>query len=50
MTESDARARVAAQADESERLAIADFVIDTNGSIEQTQTQVDEIWRQLGTA
>ena len=50
MTESDARARVAAQADESERLAIADLVIDTNGSIEQTQTQVDEIWRQLGTA
>jgi dephospho-CoA kinase len=50
MTEAEARARVSAQASEAQRLAIADHVIDTNGSLEQTQSQVDEIWRELRTA
>jgi dephospho-CoA kinase len=50
MTEAEARARVSAQASEAQRLAIADHVIDTNGSLEQTQSQVDEIWRELSTA
>ncbi|MCX6494933.1 MAG: dephospho-CoA kinase [Actinobacteria bacterium] len=50
MTEAEARARVSAQANEAQRLAIADHVIDTNGSLEQTQSQVDEIWRELSTA
>ena len=45
MTEAEARARVSAQANEAQRLAIADHVIDTNGSLEQTRAQVDEIWR-----
>jgi dephospho-CoA kinase len=50
MTEAEARARVSAQASEAQRLAIADHVIDTNGSLEQTRSQVDEIWRELSTA
>lgn len=50
MTEAEARSRVSAQASEDQRLAIADHVIDTNGSLEQTQSQVDEIWRELRTA
>lgn len=50
MSETDARARVAAQADESERLAIADFVIDTNDSLEHTRAQVNEIWGELTSA
>lgn len=47
LTLNEARARIAAQADESERLAIADFVIDTNGTLSDTQRQVTEIWVEL---
>lgn len=50
MTEADARARISAQADESERLEIADYVIDTNGTLEETERQVREIWSELTTA
>jgi dephospho-CoA kinase len=50
MTESDAQARIASQADESERLAIADYVIDTNGTLDDTQQQVAEIWHELSSA
>lgn len=50
MTEADARSRIAAQADESERLDIADYVIDTNGTLDETERQVREIWSQLSTA
>ena len=50
MTLDDARARVAAQANESDRLAIADYVIDTNGSLEATRQQVLEIWAKLSSA
>ncbi len=50
MTESDAQARIASQADESERLAIADYVIDTNGTLDDTQRQVTEIWHELTSA
>jgi dephospho-CoA kinase len=50
MTEADAQARIASQADESERLAIADYVIDTNGTLDDTQRQVTEIWHELTSA
>jgi dephospho-CoA kinase len=43
----DANARIGAQANESERLAVADFVIDTSGTIEHTQSQVVDVWSQL---
>lgn len=39
--------RVAAQASDSERLAVADVVIDTSGTIESTIDQVDALWERL---
>lgn len=42
-----ARDRVAAQATDAERLAVADVVIDTSGSIESTDEQVDALWQRL---
>jgi dephospho-CoA kinase len=47
MTRDEAKARVASQATEEERQAIADFVIDTNGTVAQTQAQVDDLWERL---
>jgi dephospho-CoA kinase len=47
MTEKDARARVAAQASDEERLALADVVIDTSGTIAHTLAQTDALWRRL---
>lgn len=47
MDEADARRRIAAQAPESARLAIADHVIDANGTLAETLTQVDELWPTL---
>lgn len=47
MTDEEARARVAAQASDAQRLAIADVVIDTAGSLEDTLDQTDALWRRL---
>lgn len=47
MTEDAARARIAAQATEAERLALADHVIDNSGSRAATLAQVDDLWREL---
>lgn len=47
MTRADAEARIAAQAGDAERVAVADVVIDANGSIEQTRAQVDALWERL---
>jgi len=44
MTEAEARSRIAAQASDAERLAVADTVIDNSGSIEDTIAQVDALW------
>lgn len=43
----EALARLASQATRSQRLAIADVVIDNSGSLADTETQVDAIWAQL---
>lgn len=50
MTEEEARARVANQASDEERLALADVVIDTSGSMAQTLAQVDGLWDSLRAA
>lgn len=42
-----AQARVDAQADESERLKLADVVIDTDGSLAETVSQTDALWTQI---
>jgi len=47
MTEQDARARIAAQATDDERLAIATHVIDNSGGIEATLAAVDALWSEL---
>ncbi|HUP85606.1 MAG TPA: dephospho-CoA kinase [Acidimicrobiales bacterium] len=46
-SESDARARVAAQISREERCAIADRVIDNAGDPESLEAQVEEVWDWL---
>lgn len=43
----EAERRVLAQAGDAERLAVADVVIDANGSLEHTMQQADALWRDL---
>ncbi|MFF2728499.1 dephospho-CoA kinase [Streptomyces sp. NPDC058008] len=47
MTEADARARMDAQATREERLAIADLVIDNDGSLEDLEPRVRTVWSEL---
>ncbi|MFE2369046.1 dephospho-CoA kinase [Streptomyces sp. NPDC059401] len=47
MTESDARARMAAQATREERRAVADLLVDNDGSHEALVSRVDEVWDEL---
>ena len=42
-----AQARVDAQVDNTERVAVADVVIDTDGSIAHTMSQVDALWHRI---
>jgi len=46
-SEKDAAARLASQVPEEARLRIADVVIDTTGSLADTERQVDELWASL---
>ena len=46
----DARARMSAQADRADRLAVADRVLDNNGSPEELRRQVDRLWDELRAA
>lgn len=50
MTESDARARMAAQATREERLAVADVVIDNEGDLRALEDQVTPLWDDLSRA
>lgn len=45
--EADARARMANQVSNEERLAKADFVIDNGGSLEDLDVQVDRCWEWI---
>ena len=45
LSEDDARARIANQADREARLAVADFVIDNNGTVEELAPQIDACYR-----
>ena len=47
MDPAEAARRIASQASEEDRLAIADVVIDTDGTLEQTIEQVDRLWESL---
>lgn len=50
MTREEATHRLNSQATDTERLAIADVVIDNNGSLEATMEQVDELWEMAAAA
>ena len=47
MAEADAKARIAAQASREDRLAVADIVIPNEGSLEELDARVDEVWSEL---
>lgn len=47
MSETDAAARLASQVSDDARLAVADVVIDTSGSIDETLRQTDDLWGRL---
>lgn len=47
MTETDAGARISSQVSDDQRLAVADVVIDTAGSIDDTLRQTDDLWSRL---
>ncbi|GGO75226.1 dephospho-CoA kinase [Nonomuraea cavernae] len=47
MAEHDAKARIAAQAGREDRLKIADIVIDNDGSLDDLDARVDEVWDDL---
>lgn len=48
LTAGEARARLARQATRAERLALADFVIDNNGTPAALEEQVDRCWEWIG--
>ena len=47
MSEADAAARLAAQWDLRAKVAVADYVVDNAGGLEQTRRQVRRLWNQL---
>jgi dephospho-CoA kinase len=46
LAEDDARARIAAQASDEQRRAVADVVLDNSGSVEDLEAQVDRFWAE----
>ena len=46
LSEEDARARIAAQATDEQRRAVADVVLDNNGSPEDLAAQVEKFWAE----
>lgn len=49
MSAVDAEARIRSQASDDERLARADVVINTDGSIDETLAQADRLWHRVCT-
>jgi dephospho-CoA kinase len=47
MSESDSRSRIASQVTDAERIKIADFVIENNGTLEQLTRTVGDVWEQI---
>lgn len=45
--EADARARLDAQLPLESKVEVADWVIDNNGSLDETRSQVEDVYRQL---
>jgi dephospho-CoA kinase len=49
LSEKEARARMNSQMAIEEKLKVADYTIDTSGTLKQTRDQVEAIWRDLQT-
>jgi dephospho-CoA kinase len=47
MLEADAKARIAAQASREDRLAVADIVVPNEGSLEELDARVSDVWAEL---
>jgi dephospho-CoA kinase len=47
MTREDAERRIASQSSDAERIAIADVVIDADGTLDETRAQADALWERL---
>ncbi|MEV0228832.1 dephospho-CoA kinase [Nonomuraea sp. NPDC050786] len=47
MPAADAQARIAAQASREDRLAVADIVISNEGTLDELEARVDEVWEEL---
>ncbi len=47
MSEAQIRARIAAQAPLEEKAAVADILIDNEGTLEELEAQVDRVWADL---
>jgi dephospho-CoA kinase len=47
LSEADARARIAAQATDEARRAVATFVLDNSGSVAELNAQIDAVWAQI---
>jgi dephospho-CoA kinase len=47
MDPAEAERRIRSQASDEQRLAVADVVIDTGGTLEHTREQVDALWEDL---
>lgn len=47
MTPDEASARIASQVSDAERRKVADVVIDTSGSLEETEAATDRLWERL---
>jgi len=49
MSESSIRARIEAQAPLEDKAAVADFLVDNEGSLDELESQVEQLWNDLST-
>ena len=50
MAEADARNRIAAQATDEQRRAVANAVIENDGTLDDLRRQVDDVWAKITVA
>jgi dephospho-CoA kinase len=47
MSEASIRARIEAQAPLEDKAAVADFLVDNEGTLDELESQVDRLWNDL---
>jgi dephospho-CoA kinase len=47
MSEADARARIASQASDEQRRAVADHIVDNSGDLDALRIEVAALWQAL---